>query len=114
MAHFYSKINWDVRYPPNWEALKKEAHLTTGRKCCVCLEASSKEVHHSRYLGNSDLPGVNLFPVCLPCHKVCHSKANWFKHKGNPLWKSANTPQWEAKLKHGFNQLSQSQKNKDK
>ena len=104
-SHFYPNLKWDVRYPPNWAEIRSQAHRLTGGICCLCQKELSVEAHHSRYLWLDDKPGLNIYPLCLSCHKLSHSSANWIKHKGNPLWKSRNTDKWEAKLKAGFNEL---------
>jgi hypothetical protein len=102
---FYPNLNWDVRYPPNWSDIRRATHEATGGICCLCRQNLSTEVHHSRYLWKGDTPGGNIYPLCQLCHKLSHSERHWVKHKGNPLWKSRNTEQWEAKLRAGFNAL---------
>ena len=114
MGYYYEHINWDVRYPPNWAEIRRAAHRATGGICSCCKVKPSTTAHHTRYLWKKDKEGVNVFPVCPTCDKLCHSFKNWVKHKGNPLWKSHNTPQWEAKLKQGFNQLKEQQSCKPK
>lgn len=103
---YYANLDWDVRYPPNWFEIRTLTHQLTGHRCCICKTARSVEAHHSRYLWLKDAPGVNIFPLCLKCHRLSHSSKYWRKHKGNPLWRSANTPEWEAKLQQGFKELS--------
>lgn len=108
--HYYPNLNWDVRYPPNWSEIRLEAHRATGGICCLCQQNLSVEAHHSRYLWKGDRAGLNVWGLCKPCHDLSHLPSNWKKHKGNPLWKSANTPQWEAKLRQGFNELAKNQR----
>ena len=103
---YYPNLNWDVRYPPNWSDIRRAAHEATGGICCCCKQNLSVEAHHTRYLWKGDRAGVNIYPLCKTCHDLSHSPANWIKHKGNPLWKSANTEAWENILRQGFNELS--------
>lgn len=105
-SYYYPNLDWDVRYPPNWADIRRATHEATGGICCLCQRNLSVEAHHSRYLWKGDTPGLNIFPLCLCCHKLSHHPNNWSKHKGNPLWKSCNTAQWEQKLKQGFKELS--------
>lgn len=95
---------WDVRYSyPDYAKKVAQTHRYTGNKCCCCLQAESKEAHHTQYLGFDDEAGKNLLPVCLNCHKsLCHSKENWVQ--GSP-WEACNTPEWKAKLQAGFEML---------
>ena len=103
---YYPNLNWDVRYCPEWPNIRSLAHELTGGICCCCKKALSVEAHHSRYKWIKDAPGVNIFPLCKACHDLSHSPKHWIKHKGNPLWRSANTKEWEAKLQQGFKELS--------
>jgi hypothetical protein len=96
---------WDVRYSyPGYSKKVAQTHRYTSNVCCCCCEKESKQIHHSRYEGLHDEPGVNLFPTCLNCHKsYCHSQENWVQ--GDP-WNAYNVPEWEAKLQAGFQMLA--------
>ena len=106
-GYFYPNLRWDVRYPPNWSDIRLQAHRATGGICCCCKQELSVEAHHTRYLWKGDRPGLNVMPLCKACHDLSHHPRNWIKHKGNPLWKSANTTAWENRLRQGFIELSQ-------
>lgn len=95
----------DIRYSyTDYQKKVAQSHQYTGNKCCCCLDKQSEQAHHSRYEGLNDEPGLNLVPVCLNCHKLlCHSRENW---KQGRIWESSNTPEWEAKLKAGFEMLA--------
>lgn len=102
-------IDWAVRYGniDNYKRLCARTHAATGGRCCVCLKAKSEVIHHSRYLGDRDEPGVNVFSTCVSCHrKSCHSSKNWVRHKKDPLWRNRNTHEFEKRLQEGFKLLS--------
>lgn len=107
-GYYYPDLRWDVRYAPNWSEVRREAHNATWGICCLCRKELSVEAHHSRYLHKNDKAGLNVWPLCLHCHKLSHSPKHWIKHKGNPLWKSRNTDEWEEKLRQGFLELTNS------
>lgn len=102
----------DVRYSYAGYSKKVwETHQYTGNICCCCQQAKSEEIHHTRYQGAYDEPAVNLYPVCggrgkNGCHdQLCHSFENWVIDRED-LWGSHNTPEWESKLKKGFELLA--------
>ncbi len=100
-SKFRIQSEYDVRYSyPGYSKKVAQVHRYTNNICSCCHKNKSKEAHHSRYLGIEDKPGINLFPVCLDCHKsLCHSKENW-NQRG--AWESCNTPEWETRLRLEF------------
>lgn len=94
----------DIRYSCSSYSKKvAQAHRQTRNRCCCCLEKESQQSHHSYHAGIDDEPGVNLFPVCLDCHKtLCHNKKNWVQKS---IWESCSTPEWKSKLKAGVELL---------
>lgn len=98
-------IDWSQRYG-NIEAYKTlcaRTHAATYGKCCVCLKAKSEVIHHSRYLGAKDKPGVNIFPTCSRCHNyICHAIGNWVTTRIDPLWNNHNTVGFEKRLQASY------------
>jgi hypothetical protein len=94
----------DVRYSYSGYSKKvAQTHRKANNKCCCCSKKKSEQIHHTRYEGANDEPGINLFPVCLDCHKtICHSPQNWSQ---NPVWGSQNTPEFCDRLKLEFSFL---------
>jgi hypothetical protein len=106
-----NEYDWTVRYGnlDDYRVLCARTHAATYGKCCVCLTAKSDVVHHSRYLGDEDKPGLNVFACCSRCHrKRCHSKSNWVWDNKNPVWGNHNTAGFEKRLQTGYKILSAS------
>lgn len=102
---FRLSSKYDVRYSYSGYSKKvARAHQISGGKCSCCLSADSENAHHTRYEGADDEPGQSLIAVCKSCHtEYCHSSDNWIK---DGVWRSRNTPEWEAKLQAGIELLS--------
>lgn len=106
-------IDWSPRYGDLTEhkILCARTHAATGGICCVCMKAKSQEIHHTRYLGDKDTPGKNLFPTCVRCHdKVCHHPSLWVE-TSNPLWGNHNTTGFEKRLQVSYKLLNQQLRN---
>lgn len=107
-------IDWAKRYGDldAYKLLCARTHAATNGICCVCMKAPSVVIHHSRYLGDRDTPGINLFAACVYCHKyVCHNRHNWVKSNRDPLWGNHNTPGFEKRLQVSYKLLNQQQLN---
>jgi hypothetical protein len=103
------------RYGDNWTpAFLYLAHTATGGRCCWCLSADSKEIHHAVYedsrgpIVDREIVGRHVFPVCSDCHdkgnpKGVHAPANWIKGRGN---QNRNTIGAIDRLKTGYAILS--------
>ena len=97
--------NYSVRYSTKKKHKKKcrRAHTRTHGVCVVCLSKPSHQVHHSSYRKSGDRYGINIFPVCLYCHRfLCHSPKNWVIHPTDPVWKNRNTPEFTKLLQINY------------
>jgi hypothetical protein len=103
---------YDDRYADNWSQTARRAHQATNHTCCLCCEARSREVHHIRYrdwrgaIAGRERPGVDVFPVCLPCHEQLHQRDAWVKDRQNPVLGNHQQPTWSKKLQRGYRRLS--------
>jgi hypothetical protein len=102
-------IDWASRYDyPTYRKVCAIAHSQCKSRCVVCWHRRSVVVHHSRYLKEKDTPGVNVFPVCVRCHKpICHSIHNWIENQHDPLWGNHNTASFERRLQVSYQLLKQ-------
>jgi hypothetical protein len=100
------------RYADNWSQTAKRSHQATNRVCCLCRNASSQEAHHVRYrdwrgaIAGRERPGVDVFPVCLPCHEQLHQGGAWVKDWQNPVLGNHQQAVWVRKLQRGYRRLS--------
>ena len=104
------KYDWTVRYGnlDSYRVLCARTHAATFGRCCVCLKAKSEVIHHSRYLGDRDTPGINLFGTCSRCHKSkCHSSVNWIYDNKDPVWGNHNTIGFEKRLQASYKLLNE-------
>lgn len=103
----FANVQWADRY--DYDAYRQNcaiAHSQTKSRCVVCLSRRSEIIHHTRYLGEGDRPGVNLFPTCQRCHKhICHSAHNWVFDFKDPLWGNHNTISFERRLQVSYQLL---------
>ena len=108
----FRRRTYTDRYAPNWTQTAKRSHLATNRICCLCCNARSQEVHHVRYrdwrgaVAGRERPGVDVFPVCLPCHEQLHQRDAWIKDRQNPVLGNHQQAHWVARLRRGYCQLS--------
>lgn len=74
--------------------------------------SNSEEIHHAYYedekgaIANREQVGLDVFPVCLSCHKTLHSKVNWVKDRVNPVLKNCNTIAAIQRLRIGYQLLA--------
>ncbi len=87
------KIYSNIFYPH----VSTLSRLLTNNRCCYCVEnIINRNViphcHHAAYTlpggiavrdHEFDLLGIYLFPVCSdPCHKILHTRENWYVRLG--------------------------------
>jgi hypothetical protein len=108
------KLDYSKRYAPNWSLISKRAKMATKYHCCLCHKKSyNLETHHSTYrdwfgaIAGREKLGVNIFPLCLNCHSLAHSKRNYIKDK-NPVFGNRNTKEFTKLLKQQFRRLKKS------
>lgn len=125
MAKRRKRVNYNARYKGNpkgkrYRTMCAIAHRSSKQLCCCCLVRPSNILHHSQY--GKDAIGVTVFPVCggrydddgnllsgssPGCHELkCHAPSNWITYKRSPLWKNHNTPEFERKLRLGYQLLN--------
>lgn len=77
------------RYGENFPTISRQARslCTT---CCWCFKEKSKETHHSRYIDDRGILlldraeiGIDLFPLCISCHKMIHKEDKYVIVKNN-------------------------------
>jgi len=75
-------------YHPKWPAISKRARRLTHGGCTWCLWRRAKHVHHVRYrdtfgrlIAGKERPGWDVFPVCVKCHGMLHSKDRYHEHR---------------------------------
>ena len=105
----YAEIDWERRYPKNWNAISLNCKQSTDFICCNCWENRAKHSHHTRYRFLFLRPrkwaiGIFLFPLCEPCHKIAHRRLNYIKSE-RPLWGNKNTLRYSWTLRLKWNVL---------
>ena len=89
---------YDDRYVGNWKQIAKASHKAVKRTCCLCRKSKSQEAHHVRYrdwkgaIAGRELPGVDVFPVCLLCHERLHRADAWTQSWKNPVQATNKNP----------------------
>ena len=99
----------DDRYGENWGKISAAAKRQCP-VCCYCMKRTSKNTHHVRYVNNrkrllldSVILGKDIFPVCLECHKILHTRINYQTHANRHL--NHNKKLAKLKLAFGFRVL---------
>lgn len=116
----YKKPKLKRTYADNWRETAARAKEETGGKCCGC-EGEAKEVDHAYYaiderlpngrirfvsIVGREVPGEDVFPLCLKCHKIAHNKRNWYWYAPNPEMGNRNYPAFIVELRRRYRQLS--------
>ena len=112
LFRLFTQRTYQDRYAENWSQTARRSHLATKQVCCLCRKARSKEVHHVRYrdwrgaIAGRERPGIDVFPVCLPCHERLHYKDAWVKDRQDPVLGNHQQALWVRKLQRGYRRLS--------
>jgi len=108
----FRRRTYNDRYADNWREIAKGSHKAVKRICCLCCKSKSQEVHHVRYrdwkgaIVGRERSGIDVFPVCLPCHERLHRTDAWSHNFKNPVLGNRQKPRWVRKLKRGYLKLS--------
>lgn len=105
-----NKFCYKDRYDAEkWKVVRKKAIRATSGRCVLCGKIGKLEVHHAVYCRSDGTPiagnekiGLEVFPLCIECHKEAHSYRNWVRDRRQPeLWNRNSIPFWK-KMREGF------------